>query len=365
MTDQPRELLFVGAYPAPAALERYVSGDLALRLQARGWRIAVTSRATSRAGRVFGILLKSWSLRREYQVACVDVFSGPSFFWAEAVCRLLQFLRKPYVLTLHGGSLPEFGAKYPGRVQALLASAAAVTCPSEFLLAKMSSFRQQMILLPNALDIGRYAFRERSSNLSELVWLRAFHQIYNPEMALDVLAELLRQNANCRLTMVGPDKGDGSLQACQKKALQLGVTDRVRFLGAIPKEEVPQLLATQDLFVNTTNFDNTPVSVLEAMACGLPVVTTNVGGIPFLLTDQETALLVEPGDFKSMSDAVQRLLVSPCLAKALSHNGRRRVEEFDWAIQLPRWEHLLEQTFRDGLVSSIQRDGASRASPMT
>ena len=79
-------VLFVGAYPKPAVLERYVSGDLALRLQSRGWPVHVTSRCPGRLARVGEILWDTWAARRGYTVACVDVFSGPAFFWAEMAC---------------------------------------------------------------------------------------------------------------------------------------------------------------------------------------------------------------------------------------------------------------------------------------
>ena len=94
--------------------------------------------------------------------------------------------------------------------------------------------------------------------------------------------------------------------------------------------------------MNTTNFDNTPVSVLEAMACGLPVVTTNVGGIPYLLEDGQTALLTPPGDAKTMADAVRRLGHEPELASKLGRNARAKVELFSWEGILPKWEELLE-----------------------
>src|SRR6185436_16069131 len=99
-----------------------------------------------------------------------------------------------------------------------------------------------------------------------------------------------------RLTMIGPDKGDGSLQQTQRVAGERGVVNHISFVGGVPKREVPERLSHADIFLNTTNVDNTPVSVLEAMACGLCVVNTNVGGLPYLLEHEEDALLVPPAD---------------------------------------------------------------------
>jgi glycosyltransferase involved in cell wall biosynthesis len=96
-----------------------------------------------------------------------------------------------------------------------------------------------------------------------------------------------------------------------------------------------------DIFLNTTNIDNTPVSVLEAMACGLCVVSTNVGGIPYLLEHEHDALLVPPNDPQAMATAVHRLLNEPDLAERLSRNARQKAAQCDWSIILPQWEALL------------------------
>jgi glycosyltransferase involved in cell wall biosynthesis len=117
---------------------------------------------------------------------------------------------------------------------------------------------------------------------------------------------------------------------------------------------VPGHLGQADILLNTTNFDNTPVSILEAMACGLPVVSTNVGGISHLLEDGSTALLVPPANAEEMANAVTRLLREPDLAVSLARNGRRQVEVFDWKFVVPRWERLLE-----GLISNAH--GQSRS----
>ncbi|HEX2205773.1 MAG TPA: glycosyltransferase family 4 protein, partial [Longimicrobium sp.] len=114
--------------------------------------------------------------------------------------------------------------------------------------------------------------------------------------------------------------------------------------GPVPKAEVPARLAEGDVYLNTPRADNTPVTVLEAMACGLCVVSTEVGGIPYLLDDGGDALLVPPGDAEAMAAAVLRLLRDPALAGRLSRAGRRKAEGCDWSAVLPRWEGLLAGT---------------------
>jgi len=155
-----------------------------------------------------------------------------------------------------------------------------------------------------------------------------------------MLAQLISDFPNIHLTMVGPDKGDGSLQATQKVTEELGLNGHIAFPGGVPKASVPDWLDKSDIFINTTNVDNTPVSVLEAMACGLCVVSTNVGGIPYLLEHEKDALLVPPDDPKAMAEAVRRILIEPELAEHLSLNARQKAEKFDWQTVLPQWESL-------------------------
>jgi glycosyltransferase involved in cell wall biosynthesis len=109
----------------------------------------------------------------------------------------------------------------------------------------------------------------------------------------------------------------------------------------VAKLEVPERLAAADIFLNTTDVDNTPVSVIEAMACGLCIVSTDVGGIPYLLRDGYNALLVRPDDAAGMAKAVRRILRDPELSASLSVNARRTAEQFDWSVTLPKWDHLL------------------------
>ncbi len=336
-----KSLLFVGSFPLPAAVERYVSGEVALRLRALGWSVQNTSRQPGRIGRFAEITRDVWRARRGISAACVDLYSGPAYYWADLACRILRQKKRPYVLILRGGSLPEFAGRHQARFHHLFSRAAAVTCPSAYLRAEMKQLGAGMILLPNALEVKRYKLKEFPRVPRHLVWLRAFHEIYNPELAVTVLAKVREKHADIRLTMMGPDK-DGSLQKTQAVARRLGLDGAVSFPGAVSKQDVPARLGEGDIFINTTDFDNTPVSVLEAMACGLPVVTTNVGGIPYMLKDGENALLVPPANAEAMADAVIRLLREPDFASRLGRNGRNMVEDFDWGMVLPRWEELIK-----------------------
>ena len=282
-----------------------------------------------------------WQKRHLYNLAQVDVYSGRAFIWAEAVCYLLTWLKKPIVLTLHGGNLPTFSQKWPQRVQRLLRTAAHVTTPSAYLYTEMRPFREDLEILPNSLPIARYTYRLRQQCQPHLIWLRAFHQIYNPVLAIHVIERLKKQYPDIHLYMIGPDKGDGSQQEAEALCTKLGLNHHISFIGPVAKETVPQWLNKGDIFINTTNIDNTPVSVLEALATGLCVVSTNAGGIPYLLTDQENSLLVEPDNVERTVEAVDKILKDEQLASTLSRNGRQHALKFDESDVMTRWQTLL------------------------
>lgn len=339
-------VLLVGTFPAPGSGAHSSCASLAEHLERAGWRVVTTSRAASRGRRLVEMAATAWARRAEYAVAQVDVFSGLAFLWAEAVCRTLRAAKKPVVLVLRGGSLPEFARERPARVARLLHAAEVVTTPSRYLLSEMRRYREDLLLVPNAVGLRGFQARRRSPARPELLWLRAFHRTYNPAMAVEVLARLLGEGRDARLTMIGRDKGDGSLEETRCRAAALGVTGRVSFPGGVPNDQVPAWLAQGDVFLNTTNVDNTPVSVLEAMAAGLVVVTTDVGGIPHLLEDGKDALLVPPGDPEAMANAVRRVLDDPALAARLSDGAVESVRAFDWDAVLPRWEEILRGAAR-------------------
>jgi L-malate glycosyltransferase len=140
------------------------------------------------------------------------------------------------------------------------------------------------------------------------------------------------------LTMVGPPK-EVAIEQVQTRARELEV--EVTVTGQLSKQQWIELSESHDIFINTTNIDNTPVSVMEAMALGLPVVSTNVGGVPYLIEHGQDGLLVPPKDPKKMAQAVFQLLDDSSLVNLLTQNARMKVESFDWEIVKKQWIKLL------------------------
>jgi glycosyltransferase involved in cell wall biosynthesis len=335
-------VLIIGNFLSGATGSRGVCEDLAAKLEQAGHKVFTASSFRSRFRRLSDMLASTWKHHRQYRVALVDVYSGASFLWAEAVAAQLSLLQKPFLLTLHGGNLPEFAAKNGARVARLLGAAASVTAPSAYLQRSMSQFRPDIQVIPNPLSLQAYSYRERNGCGKNILWLRAFHEIYNPTLAVRALARLRSDDA-IQLTMVGADKGDGSLQRVMHEAKSLQLESRLSLPGAVPKHRVPEWLNSADIFINTTSIDNTPVSVLEAMAAGLCVISTNVGGIPYLLEHEVDSLLVPPNDPEALASAIDRVLNTPALAARLSRNAQVKAAKSDWSRVLPAWQQLFLQ----------------------
>ncbi|HET8984449.1 MAG TPA: glycosyltransferase family 4 protein [Trueperaceae bacterium] len=339
-------VLIVADFSASKLGNASVAEQLAAKLRASGDQVIATSDKTNRWLRASDMVASAIRYRHAVDVAIIDVYSGAAFRWAEWATSIVRSAGTPVIHVLRGGNLPKFAAANPDRVKRLFGLSNAVVALSGFLYEEMAPYGPIAEVIPNPLEAGAYPFRRRSTATPEMVWLRSFNTIYNPTLGPRVLAEVAAvypatSPVGARLTMIGSDQGDGSLQSTEAVATELGIRDQLVLKGRVPKADVPQHLSKGDIFINTTDVDNVPITVLEAMACGLCVVTTDVGGLPYLLADGVDALLVPRDDPKAMANAVLRIIEEPGLADRLSNNGRAKAESFDWSKVLPRWRSLI------------------------
>lgn len=269
----------------------------------------------------------------------IDVYSTQNFWYAVLMGRLSNFFGKKYIPILHGGDLKNRFKNSPKATQRLLGNAHYIISPSLYLRTEVENLGFTGVkYIPNPIVLDKYEFKERKDFQPRLLWVRAFDEIYNPMLALKTLQLLLKDYPSAELCMVGPDK-DGSLSAAKKYAQKHSLP--VTFTGKLKKKEWIKLSADYDIFINTSDIDNTPVSVIEAMALGLPVVSTNVGGIPYLIEDGKTGLLVAPRDPEAMKAKIIFLLENQEKAKFFAHEGRQKIKEFDWELIKEKWNKVL------------------------
>ncbi len=309
-----------------------------------GYHTLITSHKPARIARLADILRSLVAWRNDIDLVIHQVFSGPAFAVTDAASALCRVLGLRQVFALHGGALPEFAARHGRWARHVLRRADAIVTPSTYLAEVFAAYPElaaRLTTIPNILEIEAYPYRHRSIARPLLLWMRTFHEVYHPEMAVEVLAELRRTHPDATLTMAGQEKGLHA--AVQELARRRGLADVVRFPGFLGPEEKQHEFSAHDIYLNTNRVDNMPVSVLEAAAFGLPIVATAVGGVPHLLRDGETGLLVPDGDVMTMADSVRRLLDEPATAAKLSANGRRLAESCAWEPVRAQWETLFSE----------------------
>jgi L-malate glycosyltransferase len=309
-------------------------------LNSENYEVFYSSSFKNKIIRFFDIFFKTIVFAPRVNYILIDTYSTQNFWFAFIVSQLCRLFNKPYLPILRGGDLPKRLNKSPFFSKLIFSNAYFNVSPSNYSYCHFKELGvPNLIVIPNTIEIKKYPFYERKIEKPKILWVRSLTSIYNPKMAIDVLEQVKRSYPEAELCIVGPEKGmtieELSSYAATKKV-------DVIFTGKLSKPEWTKLAEQFDVFINTTHFDNTPVSVIEAMALGLPVVSTNVGGIPYLLTNNDTALLVQDGAVDEMTLSIIKLINNPVLASQLSQNGRKLVEQFDWNIVKNQWKEILK-----------------------
>jgi glycosyltransferase involved in cell wall biosynthesis len=213
--------------------------------------------------------------------------------------------------------------------------------PSKYLQSEFANFGYDFKFIPNAIDIELFKFKERVEFKPNLLWVRAFDKIYNPTMAVQVVFELKKKYTNVKLWMVG-GKSDYTYDETVKLIGELNLKDNIEITGMLSHKDWAELSKNADIFINTTNIDNMPVSVLQAMALGLPVFSTDVGGIKWLIEDKINGITCAAGAVDEMSNKILHYLDNQKELLILSENARNIPMEFQWENVLPLWEEIIK-----------------------
>jgi len=328
----------IGRRPEYVATQQEILDDL---FASAGYPVISVSTALSRYVRLLDVVTTLIRRRHDIDIQCLQVYGGLSFVTEDIASWLGRQFRQRIIMVLHGGAMPEFMARHPQWTRRVLARADAFVAPSEFLARTITSYGFQAHIIPNVIELPRYPYRHRQAVRPRLFWMRSFDPVYNPLMAIRVLARLRSIMPMASLIMAGKDKG--LEYETRRLAEALGLNGAVHFPGFLDMAAKVREGNAADIYINTNHVDNMPVTVVEACAMGLPVVTTAVGGIPDLLTDGETGLLVPDNDDQAMTAAIHRLLNEPALATRLSTNGRQLAERSSWEKVRPLWEQLFAE----------------------
>lgn len=310
-------------------------------LKKEGYWVKTASDKDNKAVRLVDMLYLIWRNRKETDTVLIDTYGATNFYYAYSIGKLCQKLNLPYIPILHGGDLPERLESSHRLTRSLFGKSKVNIAPSAFLykIFKEYGFENTKII-SNSIALSNYPFKKRLKFSPKLLWVRRFQERYNPMLALKVYRELLKIYPEAELCMVGPEK-DGSLLNCRKYAEKHELS--VKFTGKLKKKEWAALAVDYDFFINTTTIDNTPISVIEAMALGLPVVSTNVGGMPYLINHHKDGLLVPPNNPQKMLDGICELLENQEKSKEIALNASEKVKAYDWEEVKEEWIEVLER----------------------
>lgn len=275
------------------------------------------------------------SLGRLRRADVVHIFSASywSFLLAPVPAILAaRRLGKRTVLHYHSGEADDHLARWGALVHPWLRRVDEIVVPSEYLRTVFARHGYDPRVVPNVVDTTRFRYRARAPLRPRLVSARNLERHYRVDVAIAALALLRVRYPSATLTVAG----DGGERA-RLERLAAAIGGGVRFAGSVTPSRMPELYADADIFVNGSVVDNQPVSVLEAFAAGLPVVSTATGDLAALVRDGETGLVVPPGDPAAVARAVATLVAHPERARGLAERARREVEAYSWPRVRERW----------------------------
>ena len=301
-------------------------------------------------GRLWEMIVQLVKARANTKLVLIDAFSTKAFWYAVILARLCTWFRIPYIPVLRGGAFYDRLSHSRYWCSLVFGRAATNIAPSHFLKEIFEAKGFKVTYIPNFLDLNQYVFNDRATVRPKLLWLRSFHKIYNPNMAVRVLREVKKQFPGAALAMVGAEK-DGSMSSAKKLAAELNLSTDVICPGYMAKKDWISYSQEFDIFINTSNIDNTPVSVLEAMALGLYVVTTDVGGIPWLLSHNVDAILVPKDDHVAMANSIVGILNHPASYSSMVRRARAKAESFGWNVVESKWIELIKKYSKNELFA--------------
>jgi glycosyltransferase involved in cell wall biosynthesis len=290
-------------------------------------------------------------VRQLSRVDVVHVFSASyaSYLLAPLPAMLVaRALGKPVVLNYRSGEAPDH-LQRSWIARRTIAAVDRNVVPSVFLVDVFDRFGIHATIVPNLVDLARFRFRARAPLRPRLLSTRNFDSLYNVACTLRAFRIVQDRLPDASLTLVGAGPQDGALR---RVAGELGL-QHVVFAGRVSPSDIPAFYADHDIYVQTPNIDNMPTSVIEAYASGLPVVSTDAGGVPAILTDGRHGLLAPVGDHAAVAAQVLRLLDDPALADGIVREARAACVPCTWASVRGEWL----RTYREVLSAPV-RDGA-------
>ena len=290
----------------------------------------------------------------------VHVFSASYFSFLLAPLPAILVARlfgRPVVLNYRSGEAPDHLAR--SRVARwALRSVQRNVVPSRFLVEVFARFGIDAHIVPNVVDFNRFRFRERKPLRPRILSTRNFDGLYNVACTIRAFRLVQDRFGEATLTLVGGGKEEAGLRSLVKALGLKGVT----FAGCVGPDAIARFYDDHDIYLQTPDIDNMPTSVLEAFACGLPVVSTEAGGVPAILTHRVHGLLAPVDDHESIGRQVLDLLSNQADARQYALAARESIQGCTWSAVRDQWLRAYRSTVESG---TLQQVGGNLTDPVS
>ena len=266
----------------------------------------------------------------------VHVFSASYFSFLLApmpAILVARFFGKKVILNYRSGEAEDHLRSWPRTAVPIMRLADELIVPSSYLVDVFKKFGLRASPIANIIDPERFKFRERRPLLPIFFSNRNLYPLYNVACILRAFAKIQQRFPDARLIIAG----DGSQRSWLESLAQQLKLQKVEFRGRIAPHRMNELYDEAHIFLNSSNIDNMPGSILESFASGMPVVSTSAGGIRCIVKHGSTGLLVPRNDHEGMASFAIRLLESPELASSLAHNAYKKCSAYTWPAVRKDW----------------------------
>lgn len=281
-----------------------------------------------------------WMLvTRLWRYDVVHVFSASYYSYLLSVAPAIiigKLYGKKVLLNYRSGEADDHLGHWKLTAAPIMRWADEIVVPSGYLVDVFARYGLRARSIFNSVDLDRFAYRERRPLRPRFLSARLLEPLYNIPCVLRAFAIIQRAVPEAELVVAG----EGRMRAeLEELARELGLANTT-FVGRVDFDRMPALYDAADIYLMAPDLDNMPASVIECLSCGLPVVTSDAGGVPYIVAHEATAMIFPRGDHVAMAEASLRLLRDEKLALRLERQGRESVRRFTWDAVRDEWMRI-------------------------
>jgi glycosyltransferase involved in cell wall biosynthesis len=310
-------------------------------LVSAGWNATIVSHFRNPLIRIFDTIIQILKLNKG-DVIIVQVYSTLGIY-LEGLTVLTGWIKRTKIIsTLHGGDIPNAYRSNPIKhfvLNTIIKHSNCITVPSTFISKNIPLLENNHLLIHNYVNLNEYENKPKPNDIIRIFWMRSYHPTYDPLKAIKILEYIRAQNIPAQLTMAGKDFGYLNEILTYIKSSQYAKDISIH--NVIDNKTKNELASQCTVYLCTNKIDNAPVSFIEMMAMGLPIVTTNVGGIPYYVENEKQAIISKDNSIEDMANLIIQLHQNHELQNRIIANGITFSKTFSAEEVLKSWITIL------------------------